>query len=345
MVAPLHMVRSASLSGYAPLALSLGLDPNALLRAVGLPTQCLAHSEMPVAVDAVRDLLERSAALSGQEDFALRLAAQRSLANLGPISLVLKEEPTPRQALETLCRYLRLLNASLVTRLDMSHETVTICEEMRFPPGASARQAMELAVGVMFRILSELLGPDWRPLQVGFRHRPPADFGPYLRFFGPCVAFGQGFNGIVCPRAALDRPQAFQASGLARVARQYLDQALTAPPLQTHVTVRQLVAALLPGKRCTSQQVAQHLQMDRRTLHRHLGREGYAFSRLLDEVRMDLAARQVGETTLPLSEVAALLGFSTPSAFAYWFRGRMGCAPSTWRQRRASALVGMAGGS
>ncbi len=46
----------------------------------------------------------------------LRLAARRSLSHLGPISLVLQQEPTPRQALDTLCRYLKLLSAGIKMR-------------------------------------------------------------------------------------------------------------------------------------------------------------------------------------------------------------------------------------
>ncbi|MDD2545939.1 MAG: AraC family transcriptional regulator [Burkholderiaceae bacterium] len=338
MANPVRMVRSASLNGYVQVAESVGLDAQALLRAVGLPARCLEHSEMPLALETVRVLLERSAEASGREDFALRLAAQRNLAHLGPISLVLKEEPTARLALETLCRYLRLLNASLMTRLDVQAQTITLREEMHMPPGVSMRQPMELTMGVMFRILRELLGAHWSPIRVSLTHRAPRDPAPHQAFFGPCVCFNQEFNGIVCLRTDLEAPQVSQASGLARFARQYLDEALAMQEPRAHETVRQLIAALLPGRRCTSLQVASHLRMDRRTLHRHLAREGCSFSSLLDDVRLDLARRQIRDTDLPLSEVAGLLGFATPSAFGHWFRQRMGCCASDWRRSEAVTL-------
>jgi hypothetical protein len=41
------------------------------------------------------------------------MARDRRISNLGPLSIVLREEPTARQALDMLGRYLRLLNASL----------------------------------------------------------------------------------------------------------------------------------------------------------------------------------------------------------------------------------------
>jgi len=151
-------VRSASLSGYVDLAQSLGLDAQRMLRRVGIGVRALDDPETPIPAEAVRALLEDSAHAAGVEDFALRLASRRTLSNLGPISLILKEEPTPRQALDTLCRYLRLLNASLITRIEDAGSTVTIREEMLVHSSTSMRQSMELAVGVMFRILRELVG-------------------------------------------------------------------------------------------------------------------------------------------------------------------------------------------
>ncbi len=336
-------VRSASLNGYVDLAQSLGLDAQRMLRRVGISARALDDPETPVPVDAVRTLLEDSALAAGVEDFALRLAARRTLSNLGPISLVLKEEPTPRQALDTLCRYLRLLNASLITRLEEDGDTVTIREEMLVQSSTSMRQSMELAVAVMFRILRELVGPQWKPLQVCFAHRPPRDVSPHKAFFGASVVFNQDFNGIVCARADLLTAQKPADPGMARFARQYLDRALVQQNQSARDTVRQLIAALLPGGRCTAQSVARHLNLDRRTIHRHLLAEGTHFSALLDDVRSELVLRQISESDLPVSEVAGLLGFSSPSAFAYWFRSSFGCSVTQWRLRSAADAPSGAG--
>ncbi len=334
MTKPLSVVRSASLMGYLDLAQSLGLDAHAMMRRVGLPPRCLDDPETPIASDAVRELLELSAQATGAEDFALRLAARRQFSNLGPISLVLKEEPTVRQALDTLCRYLRLLNASLLTRIDETADTVTIREELLGSHAASKRQSMELAVGVMYRILRELAGPNWKPLRVCFAHRPPRDPAGHRAFFGPCVDFNCDFNGIVCAAADLQARPPQSGEGMARFARQYLDQALSRQQRSASDTVWQLIAVLLPGGRCTAQQVAQHMGVDRRTIHRHLAAEGTTFSMLLDEVRSELVRRQIQDSDLPLAEVAGLLGFSAPSAFGHWFRSLFGCSATQWRNNR-----------
>jgi len=335
MSAFLPVVRSASLNGYADLAQSLGLDAPAMLRAAGISARSLQDPETPLSTSAVRALLEASAEASGAEDFGLRLAARRQFSQLGPIALVLKEEPTARAALDTLCRYLRLLNASLLTRLESSDDLLVIREEILADSTASVRQSMELAVGVMHRILMELLGPQWQPVGVCFRHRGPRDTSRHRAFFGTRVDFNAGFNGIVCRAADLQLPREGGNPEMARFARQYLDRALSREHQTTQATVRQLIAALLPGGRCTSQQVAQHLGVDRRTVHRHLATEGESFSQLLQSVRSELVMAQLRHGTLALSEVAALLGFASPSAFAYWFNRSFGCSVRDWRKRQA----------
>lgn len=335
MVAFRTMIRSASLSGYVELATQSGLDAAAMLRAQGLSERMLANPEALISLAAARRLLEVSAQASGMEDFGLRMARQRRLSNLGPISLVLRASPTAREALDVLSRYLRLLNASLITQVEDHGEVVIIREELLTDEGEPVRQSIELALGVMVRLLVELLGPGWRPRSVWLAHRAPRDLGLHRALFGPAVKFDAAFNGVICAAADLAAPLPEGDSGMAAFARSYLDQALSRQGSRAVDRARELVAALLPGGRCTAEQVASHLGVDRRTLHRHLAAEGTTFTAVLAAVRKELAERQLSQSDRSLAELADLLGFASASAFAYWFRHHYGCTASGWRLRGA----------
>ena len=330
-----EFVRSGSLNGYVELVKSLGRDPYAFMRTVGLKAKCLEDSEMLIPRDAVRELLEITARATHTEDLALRLAAQRKLSALGPISLVLREDPTPRAAIDTLCRFLKLVNASLTIRVEDAGDVVIIREDLLPTPGLAMRQSVELAAGTMFRMLSELIGPHWRPLEVCFTHRPPKDVSAHRAFFGRNVKFNQEFNGLVCAASDLSRPRESGDQVAAGFARKYLEAALVDHSESAQETCRQVMLALLPGGTCTAQEVARFLHIDRRTLHRRLDAEGLTFSRLLDQVRSDLAKRHLRESDLPLSEVAELLGFSGPSSFSHWFHSLFGCSASQWSKQAA----------
>lgn len=327
-----QLIRSASLSGYVELVQSLGHDAHALLGGVGLSVQQLADPETLIPGGAVRELLEVTARTTAAEDFALRLAARRALSDLGLVGLVLKEAQTAREALDLLCGYLRLLNATLVTRVEDAGDTVLVREELLPNPHLPMRQSMELAVGVMFRALRELQGPQWRPRQVSFTHRAPADLSGHRRFFGCLVLFDQAFNGLVCAKAPLQVVREPQHPDAVRFAREQLDAALAQRAGALRDSCRELVLALLPVGRCSVEEVARHLRMDRRTLHRRLSAQGLSFTALLHEVRQEMAMRHLRESDQPLGEVASLLGFATPSSFSHWFRASFGASVSNWRR-------------
>lgn len=334
------LIRSASLHGYAELLRSLGHEPAAFVRAAGLSARLLDDPETLIPIHAVRALLEAAARATGVPDFGLRLAARRQLSHLGPISLVLREEPTPRQALDTLCRYLKLLSAGLFVRIEDAGCGVLVRQDLVPIAGLAVRQSMELSVGVMHRVLRELIGAPWRPQQVSFMHGAPADGSAHRAFFGVLPLFGQPFNGMVCTLADLQRLRGGgdgPASGVARFARSHLEQALRCRSEGVEAACRELIVALLPGGRCTVQQVARLLGMDRRTLHRRLQAEGQTFSALLDATRTDLVLRHLQEGGQPLGEVAGLLGFAAPSGFCHWFRARFGASVSDWRRQVQAA--------
>ncbi len=328
-----RFVRSASLYGYPELAASLGLNADAMLRRVGLAPQALNEADTPISADRVRQLLELSAETSGKEDFGLRLAAGRRLSNLGPISVVLREEPTALAALETLQRYLWLINASLRIQIDCYPHLVMIREELIANHADVMRQSVELAVGVMYRVLREILGPSWTPRRVCFAHRSPKELDRHTAFFGKSLEFSAEFNGIVCARTDLEARLPNTDANSARQVRTSLDKALALSQTSAGDPIRQLVAALLPLGRCTADQVASHLGMDRRTVHRKLAQDGETFRSVLHAVRMEFAIRQLRDSDHSITEVAQLLGFSGASAFAHWFKKEIGLSAAAWRKR------------
>jgi AraC-like DNA-binding protein len=330
------LVRAASLIKYAEVAREAGLDPYRMLSDFRLPPRCLQDPELTVPVDAVRQLLEGSAERSGIESFGLRMAETRRLSDLGPLGLLVREQPTLRQALDAFVKEGRRLNEALYLTVEESGDVVVLREELIVGRTGPVRQSTELAIGVAFRVLRAFLGPDWRPRRVCFAHDAPADRSVHERVFGRNVEFGHDFNGIVCARSDLEAPNPNADPGIARLARQMLaaSEKQEAEPAMA-MRVRDLVVALLGTGTCTIDRVAQHLGVDRRTIHRHLLREGENFSGIVDAVRRELAARYVGDGRRSLAEVSSLLGFSAPSGFSRWYRQQFDAAPSRRRGRSA----------
>jgi AraC-like DNA-binding protein len=324
-------VRTATLDGYLGLARSVGVDPARILADAGIAVTDLTVPDKWVPASAVARVLERSASASGLEDFGLRLAGLRRLATLGPLSVVLSQEPDLRSALTLLCRYEHSYNEALRMRLAEDGDLATMRLWFEFGEPAPTRQATELATAALLGIVRELLGRQWEPLSLCFTHRAPASLDAHRAAFGPRLQFGHEFTGLVFYAAELDAANT-ASDPLLRPYADQLRQALGAPPAAT-VTgqVTQLVEMLLPVSRCSTHHVARSLGVTQRTLHRQLAAEGQSFSSITHGTREMLAERYLSADRYSLTDVSQLLGFTAPSAFSRWFSQRFGVSPSQWK--------------
>lgn len=329
------LIRGASLTNFAEVARKVGLDPSRLLAEFGLPQHCLQDPELKVPLDSVRRLLEAAAERSGVEAFGLLMAEARQLSNMGPVGLLVREQPTVRLALEALARYGRQLNEALFVTIEDSGDVVVIREELIVGARGPIRQSTELAIGVVFRVLRRFLGPGWKPLRVCFAHDAPADRSVHERVLGCRVEFGHDFNGVVCARRDVEAPNPSADPGMARYAQQMLEMNHARGSPATTAQVREVVLLRLGTGRCTIDVVAQHLGVDRRTIHRRLAAEAATFSGLVDAVRRELAARYVKERGRTLAEISSMLGFSAPSGFSRWYRRQFSGTASEGRPRAA----------
>ncbi|HPU15883.1 MAG TPA: AraC family transcriptional regulator, partial [Polymorphobacter sp.] len=214
------LVRSAVLNGYADLARALGLDPLRMLAAAGLPLASLVDPDLRIPVLQVGRLLTESAARTRRPDFGLLLAEKRSLANLGPLGLVAREQPTLRRAIDMLAPSIAMHNEALSLRIEDAGD-VTILRVVRHDGDAAPMdQRNELALAALMRMLRRLTDDAFVAESVHFTHRAPADLATHRRLFGVTPVFSQDFDGIVIATRLLDSalPQAdpLAAAQLAR---------------------------------------------------------------------------------------------------------------------------------
>jgi len=325
------LVRSGVLTNFTEVAQHLGLNPQAELARVGLSKAMLQDPEQAIPGAAAVQLLENAAAASGCQTFGLRMAESRQLSDLGAVSLLLTHQPTLRDGLQVLLEYRHLMNRALAIYVEETGGLAVIREEVVTVSAVPRRQATELAIGVMGRLCSNLLGQHWRPVSVSFMHDAPDDLRLHRRIFGCDVVFGAEFNGIACPAASLAAPNPKADPSMAQLARRYLDTLQPGRDMSLAFEVRKAIYVLLPMGRATAEQIALALGLNVRTLQRRLEDEGFSFSDLVNEVRRDLAQRYMQSPQYPLARIADLLGYSVASSFTRWFTSQFGMPPAQWR--------------
>jgi AraC-like DNA-binding protein len=252
------------------------------------------------------------------------------LSNLGPLALIVREQPTVRKAIEVLIQYIGLHSDALRPDLEEKDRVVKI-SRMLSGKRVRTRQALELAVAMFYRIMKTFLGEAWRPQEVFFMHSAPKDPDAHRRFFGTRVRFSRDYDGIVCRAADLEKAIPASDPAMARYLKEYFDSILPSARSEVSETVRELVWVMLKSGNCSAERVAKHLGVDRRTVNRRLASEGQSYSSILDAVRTDMVTTSVEHGQRPLNEIAGMLGFSGLSAFSRWFRNRFGGSASQCR--------------
>jgi AraC-like DNA-binding protein len=327
-----ELVRVAALTGYFEVMATFGVDPQALLREQGLSAAMLANPEQPIPARATIRLLERSAEVTGC--VTLRMAERRALANLGSTSLLIAHQPTLRQALAALAEFRARINSALVLQFEEIGDQAILREDFSLRRPEPARQSSDLALGVIARLCSSMLGNRWAPQTVCFTHQapPPDELAIFTRLFHCRPEFDQEFNGIVIAAADLDRPNPKADDQLARQARQLIEAVMSPAERTTAQEVEQLIALLLPAGRATVQTCAASLGVTVRTLQRMLDAESESFSALLHRARMQLAMQYLANPRMRVTDVAQMLGYGSTGAFTRWHTQTFGKPPLKWRK-------------
>jgi len=329
-----HRMRAAALANYIEVASSVGLDGPRMLREAGIAPEWLATPERRVPASAIIGLLDRSAELSGCDAFGLLLAERREFASLGPLSLLLERLPNARAVIQATIDFGKHLNDVVSFSLDDVGDTCLIRIDLE--PGFWSVQAFDLVVGTAYRILVATSDNRWQPDCVHLVRRAPGDPAAWRRVYAVPIEFGATFNGLSSTGAAMRAPNPKADEVMARHARQLLHLVpIDSAEDAVNERVRRAITLLLPSGRATIDQVAAQLGMSARSLQRRLDDEGHQFGDLLGWVRRELATAYLANSAHPITMIAGLLGYASPSSFTRWFAATFGVSPHAWRAEHA----------
>jgi AraC-like DNA-binding protein len=326
-------VRAAVLSHYEEVARQAGLNPQALLRKVGLTPKMLSSPSQLIPFESAVALLEISARESGTSTFGLMMARVRRLSDFGPISLLLTHQPTTRTALHTIAQYRHLLNEALAMHMEDMGKYTLIREEIMTGHPGGAPQSIEMAVGVLLLIFRAILGEHWRPVSAHFTHSASGELAAYKRLLGCPLHFDSDFNGLTCLKSDMDKPNAHADAAMASYAQSFIEAIPPRGQSSLLLDVRRSVYLLLPMGRASVEQIASGLGMNVRTLQRRLDELELSFSQVLNDVRRELAQRYITHTQHSMGRVAEQLGYSNLSSFTRWFTTQFHCTPSDMRMK------------
>ena len=313
---------------------SCGLDYLRAARAVGIDPDAAHDPEARISLRALAQLLEAAARESNNDAFGAQVGELFRIGTVGALDYVIANAPTLRAALGDYVRFLGLIADGLDTSFEEGRRMGYIVTHLpvAFGPRAQLLDAASSARLVRFR---QILRDPSVPVLVELQRNKPKAIDEFRRIFGPRVRFQQAENRLGIAASILDRelpaadPRLYKV--IVEVARKTLAERKRTT--DTMLRVISFISSSLPHGEVTIAAVANAVGLSRHGLRGLLGRTGTTFRDLLDETRKTMADHYISETSLPMTEIAFLLGFSELSAFSRAARNWFGRAPRELRKR------------
>ncbi|HVU05735.1 MAG TPA: AraC family transcriptional regulator [Polyangiaceae bacterium] len=320
MQASVQLLRNLTLA-----VAELGCDPALVLGEASLSWKDLETGdgeERRVPVEVLRRFWTAAVSVTGDPSIGVRVGARARLEHFGVLGEVLRGSATLGDALLRTGRYMRLwIESTRLSLLVEGEQGQVFCRSDAPEPHPSALQSLLATLLVLSR---ELTGLELVPNRVRIASPAPEDDSVFRDVFGVAPTFDEGESALVFPSDVLMLPVA------ARGAR--AQPSAASPGAALSRRVRDVLAAELQGGNPMIENVAAQLGIHPKTLTRRLKQEGTSHSELLDSLRRELAEQHLSASTLNVTEVAFLLGFSDASAFNKAFRRWFGVGPLAFRR-------------
>jgi AraC-like DNA-binding protein len=320
------------LSTLVDLLAEYGVDERQLLRDTGLEPQ-QARGEFSIDAGQMDAVAANALRLSGDAQFGLRLGSHINVPSQGIFGYALMTCATVGDALRLLIRYSRAILPSIQIGVREHAGRVDVFVEAGQLPPALARFYCEVLFAAILHNGRLLIGENAGvPTHLELNYPPPDDAVQYHQLFGPDVRFGGERCALSLPEASLGIAISTANPVAQEIFRRECDRLSALDHRRGSVSERVQQLLVQAGSEFpTSAAVARQLHMSESTLQRRLAREGCRYQQLLDQVRYRLAREYLQGTTLPVAEIASLLGFSDTTNFRRSFRRWSNTTPSVIR--------------
>lgn len=312
------------------------LEPAGVSRSQLLRNTGVASADMQVPLSLSSRQLDTACSnaleLSQDSQLGLKFGSRINIAAQGIFGYAVMTSATVGDALKLLVRYNRVILPSIGIELTAHDTELELWVKAAHLPQALQRFYTEVLYAAIINSGSILLGRQATILNLQLAYPPPADTHLYHDIFGPDVRFNAPRSAMFFDRDILEHEISTSNPVAREIFRRECDRLISRDNDGGMVSERVQQILLQAGSEFpTSARVAAQLHMSESTLQRHLAKEGNRYQQLLDQVRYRLAMEYLQGTTLPVAEIASLLGFSDAANFRRSFKRWSDTTPSAAR--------------
>tara|TARA_R110002110_G_scaffold415561_2_gene650956 strand:- start:187685 stop:188719 length:1035 start_codon:yes stop_codon:yes gene_type:complete len=321
---------------------SLQVDaPERLLGEVGIASELLNKPENRIPFEQQQALWALAVECADSANFGLHFARSIQPTSFGLVGFMAMNCRTIGECFAAMVKYQFLAGqgGEFSLAADDKHAALIYTPVNPMHPVTQQRVVAMLAASVSFG--RWLVGDALQPQSVHFAHAASGravgarDVDEYTEFFGAPVSFGEADSRVVYAPEVLELQVPNASEELLQLLSGRANRLLQSLSGQSGIAARiaLLLASQLNNRVPDKALIATQLGMSERTMQRRLRDEGTSYQSILDRSRHYLARELLLNTRLPLSDIAAQLGFAEPSAFYRAFRKWQGATPGQFRQQ------------
>jgi AraC-like DNA-binding protein len=315
-----------------------GVSERQLLHNTGLES-ANTQGEFSISASEMDAVSSNAIELSHDQQFGLRLGSRINISSQGIFGYALMTSATIGDALKLLIRYSRAILPSVQIEVQQHDGRVDVVVEASHLPPDLERFYCEVLYAAIIHSGSLLIGDRTATITLELDYNPPYAAAQYQQIFGPDVQFNSHRCALSFDAASLGIAISTANPVAQDIFRRECDRLSALGSRRGRVSERVQQVLLQAGSEFpTAAAVAQQLHMSESTLQRRLAQEGCRYQQLLDQVRYRLAHEYLLGTTLPVAEIANLLGFSDTANFRRSFRRWSNTTPSVVRRDVTKAM-------
>lgn len=263
----------------------------------------------------------------------LELGDKININQFGMLGYAILSCANVRQALNLGLKYHVLVDPAFNFEVCEQEETTSIRLTSHIPVEEIYNLLSDIFLANFVSLGRYLTGLDIMPNEININRPKPEHFAIYQDYFPGCpINWDQPRTEIIIDSSLLDAPTTLADEATAKMAESQCADILSrmGPKEGIVIKVRRILLSN-PGHFPPIETVASQLATSTRTLSRSLQEVSTSYQKILDEVRKEMAIEYLKTSSLPIEEIAALIGYNDPSNFRKAFKRWTGQTPSYYR--------------
>lgn len=309
-----------------------GIAPEILLKKAGVDLLGFNRYDSKIPERQYYSILDEAVRLTKDNFFGLHVGASTELRDLSNLGYIMANCKDLGEAIDSAIGYIDFIGAPVEMRLSRNPGQVKLLFDLKQPLDMNTRQCIDEALSSLSAIMRNITKNSIGFREVWFPYPKPEDIREYKKVFQCSFLFGRSVSALVFhPRQLLapvirPNPKLLQ---MARNTRDYFQEIIEEKDYSRKIAIL-LYAKLQKGPPCIKH-VAKELGVSIRGLQMKLSEEGVTFSRIVRDVRRELAKTYLTDKAYSIDEITFLLGFSEPSVFHRAFKTWTGLTPGEYR--------------